>query len=209
MRTTASGLTQSPALNLEREVTSPSYSPAPGFYSPLRSHTHSEAALGPTQSLSKLVSQTSWLWWQPSTSVSSSALPRGRGALTHYRIVLRPFATLAVPALRGEQVVQQVVRQEFCLLQALGHELGILTPSEWIEICQQRCTLRRRLQRGPLHQLRGEAVTVALPFVAQQLAAAHVDSFPFSLTSAAGQVGMAVWSVPALLHCWLCKNCGH
>ena len=113
----------------------------------------------------------------------------------------------AVPAIRGEHIIQQVVHQEFCLLQQLGYELAIITPTELI--CQLRCTQRRQLQRGPIHKEREETVTVALAFVAYQLATAHIDLFPFSVTSEASQVGMGAWFVSALLYRWLCKMSGH
>ena len=37
----------------------------------------------------------------------------------------------------------QVVHEEAILLQRLGFELAIWAPSEWIEICRLRCTMRR------------------------------------------------------------------
>ena len=75
----------------------------------------------------------------------------------------------AVPALRGAQISQQVVHQEFDLLRQLDHEHAILTPAEWSEICQLRCTLRQQPQRSPTYQEREETVTVTLAFAALRL----------------------------------------
>ena len=36
---------------------------------------------------------------------------------------------------------QQVAQQEICPLQQLGYELAILTPTEWMELFQLRCTV--------------------------------------------------------------------
>ena len=48
------------------------------------------------------------------------------------------------PRRRSGQIIRQVVHQEFNLLQQLGYELAILTPTEWIEIWQRHSRHRSR-----------------------------------------------------------------
>ena len=68
-----------------------------------------------------------------------------------------------------------------------------------IDLCQLRCTLRQQLQRSPMYQERKETFTVALAFVAFQLAMTNIDSFPFSFHSA---------SLPKLAKsAWLLGSC--
>ena len=106
--------------------------------------------------------QNSSLWWQASASTEvPSRITQLPGA---FRALLarEPHG---VPALHEEQDVHQ----EFFLLQ-LWYELAMLmTPSEWIENCQLRCTQRRRQQRSPLHQEGEDTVTAALTFVTHRL----------------------------------------
>ena len=52
----------------------------------------------------------------------------------------------AVPTRRGEHIIQQIVHQEFSLLQQLGYEVAILMPREWTNKCQLQCALRQQLQ---------------------------------------------------------------
>ena len=62
-------------------------------------------------------------------------------------------------------------------------------------------------QRGRALTTTTGAVTGAVSFFANRLAAAQKDSCPFSLTFNAGHVGLAAWPVSALLYCCLCKIC--
>ena len=114
--------------------------------------------------------------------------------------LLEAFAALPrsephnVPALHEEQVVHQ----EFFLLEELGHELAVFTPSEYAsngapyggDYKEAHCTSKGK---KPSLLLRASSLT----------AWHHVDPC-FSLTSAASQVGMAAF-VSALFYCWLCR----
>ena len=76
---------------------------------------------------------------------------------------------------------------------------------EWIENYQLRCTVRQQIQprKNPTHLTREGTDAAAFALLANQLAAAHVGSFPFSLTSEASHVGMSAWFVSALVYNWL------
>ena len=76
---------------------------------------------------------------------------------------------------------------------------------EWIENSQLRCTVRQQIQprKNPTHLTREGTDEAAFALLANQLAAAHVGSFPFSLTSEASHVGMSAWFVSALVYNWL------
>ena len=109
-----------------------------------------------------------------------------------------------MPAPRGEHIIQEIVHQEFSPLQQRECEVAILTPIEWIDICQLRCVLRQQLglrQDPTLLALKGTG-TAALALVTYQLATAHVDSVAFGLISEASQIGMAAWFVSALVCSW-------
>ena len=70
----------------------------------------------------------------------------------------------------------QVVHQEALLLQQVGYELAILTPSGWVEICRLRCALQ--VGHGPR-----DAITDFVSHLANRLVAAYADSRLFSLAS--------------------------
>ena len=90
---------------------------------------------------------------------------------------------------------QQVVHKEFRMLQQLGYEIALLTPIDWIDIYRRR----QQLQRGPLFQEQYAANADSLAFLANQLAATHIQDVPFSFTSTASQIIMAARVVAPFL----------
>ena len=95
------------------------------------------------------------------------------------------------------------VHQEAVLLQRLGFEQTILTPSECIDIHRVRCVP----QRGRGQRQQG-AVTDFISHSDNRLGAIRINSCPFSLTSKANQVGLAAWCVSALLYFCFCNLLG-
>ena len=105
----------------------------------------------------------------------------------------------------SSQAGTNIVHQEFNLLQQLGYEVAILSPIEWIDICQLRCALRQQLwlrQKTTLLAREGTR-TAALALGAHQLATAHVNSVPCNFTSEASHVGKATQFVSVLVCSWL------
>ena len=85
-------------------------------------------------------------------------------------------------------------KSSVCCSNWLGYEVVILTPVE-----------RQHLGLGqnPTLLAREGTGTAGLAHGAHQLATAHVDSVLLSLTSEAGQVGVAAWFGSALVYRWL------
>ena len=83
------------------------------------------------------------------------------------------------------------------MLQQLGYELAVLTPTGWIDMYRRRHSLRQQLKRGPLCQEQGATLADSLALLANQLAA------PSSLTSKAGQISVGAWAVSICY--WFCS----
>ena len=124
--------------------------------------------------------------------------------LEAFAVQLSRRSPCAAPALRVNKSFSKSFTKNLSLQQQRGYELAILTPTEWIEMCQLRRTLREqlRLWQNRTHLPR-EVAAAAIALGAHQLAAARVDSFSFHLTSEPSQVGMSAWFVSALVHSWL------
>lgn len=88
------------------------------------------------------------------------------------------------------------------MVQQFGNGFAILTPAEWIDICQLRRASREqhRLRRRPRHLAREGTDAAAIALGVYQLPIFRVDSFPLYLTS---EAGLAAWFVAALVSSWL------
>ena len=166
----------------------------PCFCAPLRSHTHCLTEF----SLQVIDLTQSW----PDAATEQITHTDFLATVAAVNIFVKLRFT---PEQRYPHRLPQQLEAFGALLQQLGYDLAILTPTEWMEICQLRRTLRQHSQSRTVHWEREETVTVAIAFVAYQFATVHIDSVPRSLTSEAGQVSMAAWSVTDLVYCWLRK----
>ena len=206
LRNPASALTQSPALSIssvnctrstvffKRHPQSRSQRTdceEPSFHALLRSHTDSPKA--PCEFSLRVIELAQG--WSDTVTVHLAIADLGYGGSRLHLCQTALYSRTQVPSRiastsggvrsvasnrtsrRSALHEEQIVHQQF-LPQQLGYNLAIRTPSELIEICQQRCTLQRRQQRGTLHQQREEPVTAALAFVAHRLTAAQIHSLP-------------------------------
>ena len=138
-----------------------------------------------------------WLWQLASISTSScTPLQTGRGR-TRCRTSWAPLRELTgeVPGpYRPYWNERQVVPPGYVPSTAGLASSWQPWPSKWVEACRLRRSAGRawttQCSQG-FNQSRW----------ANQLAAVHVDSIPFSLASKAGSVGISAWLVSALVYC--------
>ena len=110
-----------------------------------------------------------------------------------------------VPVLNDASTIEQITHIEFWTLEQLEFELATFTPMAWVDIFSLRLSLwqqqqqQRRSQTNSHIQPHPPVPSEFLAVFAHQVAAAHVQSFPFCFLSAASQIGATAWFVSILL----------
>ena len=99
--------------------------------------------------------------------------------------------------------LQQVVTEEYRILEVLGCELATHTPAAWIDVFKQRLSLWCQQQ---LQQSQRPLLSLVSPDVfahaAQGIAEVYVRDQPFTVVSRPSHVGASAWSLSCAF--WIC-----
>ena len=96
--------------------------------------------------------------------------------------------------------IQQIVTEEYRILEVLNFEFTTPTPAAWIEVFERRLSLWQEQQlQQPYHPHIPRAPAAVLADSAYLIAEAYMLDHPFTANSRASQVGASAWFISVAL----------